>query len=130
MVDYEEVRQELLSRAQVSDSQLAESRDLAQRYAKHRSKSGSGRFGATGRHERGIPQPALKNAINTEGPEIMSEEGEGYWKDMERLYPEIKPHQDICIPAVGAMKNRLGIISEKTIYHGDGTKTTIRDGAA
>jgi hypothetical protein len=42
---------------------------------------------------------AVQNAIRTEGPEVMGQDGEGYWKDMRRMYPHIDLQPDRFVPA-------------------------------
>jgi hypothetical protein len=41
---------------------------------------------------------AVQNAIRTEGPEVMGAAGEGYWRDMRRMYPHTDMQPDIHTP--------------------------------
>ena len=37
-----------------------------------------------------VDRRAVMNAIRTEGPEIMTADGAGYWADMRRMYPHLR----------------------------------------
>lgn len=82
------------------------------------------RVGKTGRLVQQISSTAFFNAVNQEGPEVATAAGEGYFRDMRRLYPWIG---DGAIEGSSAngMANRLGRVREKTVYHKDGTKTVV-----
>lgn len=41
-----------------------------------------------------ISPEAVANAIATEGPEVMSEAGKGYWDDMRKMYPHLDMQPD------------------------------------
>jgi hypothetical protein len=43
--------------------------------------------GGEGFNVRNVSMDAVMNAVNTEGPEVMSAAGKGYWDDMARKYP-------------------------------------------
>lgn len=43
--------------------------------------------GGGGVNVRNVSMDAVMNAVNTEGPEVMSAAGKGYWDDMARKYP-------------------------------------------
>jgi len=41
-----------------------------------------------------ISPEAVANAVRTEGPEVMEAAGEGYWRDMRRMYPHLDMQPD------------------------------------
>jgi len=41
-----------------------------------------------------VSPEAVANAVRTEGREVMSAAGEGYWKDMRRMYPHLDMQPD------------------------------------
>ena len=41
-----------------------------------------------------ISPEAVANAVATEGPEVMSEAGKGYWDDMRKMYPHLDMQPD------------------------------------
>lgn len=80
-------------------------------------KPGEGRVG-------GWHRDAVMNAIQSEGPEVMSSAAKGYWDDMKRLYPEMCA--DDRIPgtdSINGRSNRHGKTAEKFVggkwYHWD-----------
>ena len=84
------------------------------------------RVGKTGRLARQISTTAFFNAVNQEGPEVATAAGEQYFRDQERLYPWIGDGTGGGVQAsANGMANRLGRVREKTIYHKDGSKTTV-----
>jgi hypothetical protein len=104
--------------------QLRQAQRLDQAVARER--GAVNRFGKSGRLTRQVSLTAFMNAVNGEGREVgTSRDAEGYWKDMERLYPWIKTHHDISVPAAGAMRNRHGRVSERRIYGRTGHIATL-----
>ena len=69
------------------------------------------RIGKTGRLTRQISTMAVMNAVDSEGREVLSKAGEGYWKDQDRREFGI---QDRTNPRV--MRNRLGKVSWRKVY--------------
>jgi len=86
------------------------------------------RFAGDGRLHMQVSIEAVMNAVNTEGPEVMEADGNGYWEDMKRMYPWTNTMPDKCVPR--GMKCRRGRVKEKTIYHTNGTKTIIDENGA
>jgi hypothetical protein len=41
-----------------------------------------------------ISPEAVANAVASEGPEVMTEAGKGYWDDMRRMYPHLDMQPD------------------------------------
>lgn len=41
-----------------------------------------------------ISPEAVRNAVATEGPEVMTAAGQGYWRDMQRMYPHLNMQPD------------------------------------
>lgn len=48
------------------------------------------RIGRTGQHALSVGQAAFFNARQSEGPEIATSAGDGYWRDMVRRYPHLR----------------------------------------
>ena len=93
----------------------AEMKDLRARREASGAKKGEGRVG-------GWHRAAVMNAVETEGPEVLSSAAKGYWDDMKRLYPEMcadggAPGTD----SPNGRKCRVGKVAEKYIggkwYH-------------
>ena len=63
-----------------------------------------------------ISKEAFFNAVRTEGPEVLTEAGEGYWRDMERRYPHLNltKYGDTGDSPNGH-KNRWGNVSERYV---------------
>tara|TARA_R110000824_G_scaffold107488_1_gene253794 strand:- start:3571 stop:3957 length:387 start_codon:yes stop_codon:yes gene_type:complete len=120
-IDYDAYIQELQGRAVVSESRLRHARKLSQDHAAYR-RTHSNRVGKTGRYEMGVPADALDNAINSEGPEVMTAAADGYWADQRRLYPELGGGGDVLTPA--GMVNRHGRVKTRIVWR-DGVKTVI-----
>lgn len=57
---------------------------------------------------------AVMNAVRTEGPEVLSEAGRGYWDDMKRRHPHIAQGA-ITIHCAG-LRNRFGRVKERKVY--------------
>lgn len=51
-----------------------------------------------------ISPEAVQNAVRTEGPEVMGQDGAGYWDDMRRMYP----HLDMQPDRVKGRRTRFG----------------------
>jgi len=94
-----------------------------QKFAKERGKH----KGAQGLRSS-ISKEAFFNAVRTEGPEVLTEAGECYWRDMERRYPHLNlteysdtgdsPNGHVC---------RWGAVSERYVegkgwFHWDGKR--------
>lgn len=65
------------------------------------------------------------NAVDSEGPEVMTNAADGYWRDMCRRYPHID------MAGMGGLKtgsakgrNRFGKISERLVFR-DGRMVTV-----
>lgn len=69
--------------------------------------------GSTGRLVRQVGVTAFMNAVQTEGPEVATAAGEGYWRDMDRRYPWIAAER--VFPG-GGMLTRWGRVKERTVY--------------
>lgn len=94
-----------------------EMKELRERRKAVGAKAREGRVG-------GWHRDAVMNAIESEGPEVMSSAAQGYWDDMKRLYPEMCA--DGCVPGTDSINgrgNRLGKVKEKFVgghwYHWD-----------
>ena len=63
-----------------------------------------------------VSREAFFNAVKTEGPEVLTEAGEGYWRDMERRYPHLNltKYGDTGDSPNGH-KNRWGNVSERYV---------------
>lgn len=63
-----------------------------------------------------VSREAFFNAVKTEGPEVLTEAGEGYWRDMERRYPHMNltKYGDTGDSPNGH-KNRWGNVSERYV---------------
>jgi len=70
------------------------------------------RFGKSGRIKRQISVMAVMNAVDSEGREVLSRAGEGYWKDQDRREFGIIEGPD----SVAAMRNRHGRVSFRKVY--------------
>jgi hypothetical protein len=82
--------------------------------------------GGYGYCRRSIPSAAYFNALNNHG---VDPNDEGYWNDMERLYPEIVvPLEDGARPRMAvrpARVTRFGVVSFRKVYGKDGARVTI-----
>ena len=86
-----------------------EMKELRQRREAAGAKPGEGRVG-------GWHRDAVLNAIESEGPEVMSAAAEGYWRDMTRLYPEACA--DGRVPgtdSINGQYNRYGRVRERFV---------------
>lgn len=68
---------------------LAERADMERAHEFERSGK-TAKVSKNGRLLRSVSLAAVMNAVNTEGPEVLSAAGESYWKDMEKRHPHIK----------------------------------------
>jgi hypothetical protein len=59
---------------------------------------------------------ALMNAVNTEGREVLSDAGKGYWEDQKRLYPWIDAQRSGGPIPAGRSRNRFGRVIYRKIY--------------
>jgi len=64
-----------------------------------------------GRMIREVSIHAVMNAVNSEGPEVLSRAGEEYWKDQDRHYFGIGAGS-----SANGMRNRWGKVSFKKVY--------------
>lgn len=53
-----------------------------------------------------ISPEAVANAVASEGPEVMTEAGKGYWDDMRRMYPHLDMQPDASRTLAG--RTRFG----------------------
>lgn len=97
--------------------EMTESKKLYEMRRQMGAKKGEGRVGAKSRH-------AVLNAIATEGKEVMTEAGQGFWDDMQRRYhwqAEDGNWNDGSSP--NGHKTHLGKVSERYVkgqwYHWD-----------
>lgn len=97
--------------------EMTESKKLYEMRRQMGAKKGEGRVGAKSRY-------AVLNAIATEGKEVMTEAGQGFWDDMQRRYhwhAEDGNWNDGNSP--NGHKTRLGKVTEKYMrgkwYHWD-----------
>jgi len=107
-----------------SAEQLRHAERMDQKRARERGPTK--RIGKSGRMMRSIDTRAVMNAVNSEGREVLSKDGEGYWKDMERRHPFIRGEDDTCTCGSAVMKNRLGRVKERTIYGAAGEVAVLR----
>jgi hypothetical protein len=73
------------------------------------------RLGKTGRHALSVSQAAFFNARRTEGPEVATAAGDGYWRDQVRRYPHLRGggvYDTSSLSANGEM-TRLGRVTER-----------------
>lgn len=83
-----------------------------QELARKRMRAGGGRLeGSSGRLTSQISLGALMNAVDTEGREVLSAAGDGYWRDQARRY-ELGGD---CHPAPGR-RNRFGRVTWSRSY--------------
>lgn len=94
--------------------------------------AGGGRLrGSSGRHTMQASVEAVMNAVDTEGPEVLSEAGRGYWADMRRRHPWIDRDGGVYTPVLPSVRSRFGRVTERVVYGKDGDKRTlVRGGAA
>lgn len=69
-------------------------------------------IGKTGRLKRQISVMAVMNAVDSEGREVLSKAGEGYWKDQDRREFGIVEGAN----SARVMKNRHGRVSFRKVY--------------
>ena len=74
------------------------------------------KVGQRGRLVRSVDVRAVMNAVNQEGREVLSEAGEGYWRDMDRLHPHIRRAPSDGVSSVRGMRNRFGRVKERIVY--------------
>ena len=112
-----------------SRAELDAAKRLDMELGARRRKMGDMRVGKTGRLARQISTTAFFNAVNQEGPEVATAAGEQYFRDQERLHPWFGVGSGGGVQAsLDGLRNRLGRVREKTIYHKDGTKTVVTRG--
>lgn len=81
------------------------------------------RVGKTGRRVRSVSLKAVMNAVDTEGREVLSQAGEGYWRDMERRYPWIGGGSDYR--SRDGWRSRFGVATRRYVYR-DGQAVELR----
>lgn len=105
-------------------AELADAKSLDIERASRRSPGR--RIGRTGRLSMQIDTRAVMNAVDREGPEVLSKAGKEYWRDMRRMYPHIACGEVDRAQSANGMRCRHGRVTEKIIVHADLTKTVIR----
>ena len=58
-----------------------------------------------------VDEAAVMNAVRTEGREIMTREGRGYWNDMKRLYPHLRGGRTFSTQSPNGRSNRFGKVT-------------------
>jgi hypothetical protein len=106
-----------------TEAEMAHERALDEKLAVELGESG--RIGSTGRHTARGSTKAFMARMNDEGPGLLTEGAKSYWDDQRRLYPHLNPSPDRVIPSTRSMRNRLGRVTERTIFHNDGTQTVL-----
>jgi hypothetical protein len=83
------------------------------------------RVGNTGRLRRQVPLDAVMNAVNSEGPEVLSKAADGYWADMDRRHPQIAGAGTAVGQSLNGMRNRHGRVSVKILVGRDGVRKEV-----
>lgn len=86
-----------------------------------------GRIGKTGRLDRRVHVDAVMNAVDSEGPEVLSRAADGYWRDQERLYPWISTRPAGPVQSANGMRNRFGRVKLKMFFDRSGKLRTRTD---
>ena len=63
--------------------------------------------------ERKFPTHCIHRAMASEGPDVMSLDGECYWKDMEKLYPHIRVKREPSNRFSMAERSQGSVVSGK-----------------
>lgn len=100
-------------RSGITPERLEEARRRDAELAARR--AGLSRFGRSGRLRRQISTVAVLNAVRTEGREVLSREGEGYWRDQDRRYFGIDEQR----ATLRSPRNRWGKVKERIVYPPD-----------
>lgn len=87
------VTQQQLDMARADDERM--NRDIA------------GRAGKNGL-QAVVDQDALMHAVATEGREILTREGRGYWNDMKRRYPHLRGGREFIPVSANGRRSRFG----------------------
>ena len=75
-----------------------------------------GRIGKSGRLVMQIDTVAAMNAVDAEGPDVLTAAGDEYWRDMRRRHPWIDTMPDRGAVSVRAMRNRHGRVAWRKVY--------------
>lgn len=87
--------------------EISESKKLCDLRRQVGAKKGEGRVGAKSRY-------AVMNAVATEGKEVLTEAGEGFWQDMQRRYHWQAPDGDWNDgTSANGRRNHLGVVRER-----------------
>ena len=73
------------------------------------------RVGRTGRHSLTVGKAAYFNAMRTEGQDVATSAGDGYWRDMVRRYPHLRGggvYDSDAVSANGEV-TRLGRVTQR-----------------
>lgn len=90
-------------------------RDLRRDELRARDAAPGGKVGRTGRHALSVGQAAYFNALRTEGPEVATAAGDGYWRDMVRRHPHLRGggvYDSTALSANGEV-SRLGRVTQR-----------------
>ena len=60
-----------------------------------------------------VDEAAVMNAVRTEGREIMTREGRGYWNDMKRIYPHLRGGRSFSTRSPNGAHNRFGRVTQR-----------------
>lgn len=86
---------------------------------------GSNRLGKTsGRLRMQVDLRAVMNAVDGEGPEVLTKAADGYWADMRRRHPHIACGRPDPGQSINGMRNRHGRVSTKIMFK-NGRKIVI-----
>ena len=100
------------------EKELRDAQRRTARAARERERLGlTGRLTGSGRLRMQVDPAAVFNAVNQEGPEVLSRAGEeSYWRDMRRRHPEIAVGQPDSGQSLNGMRNRHGRVSMKILF--------------
>lgn len=62
-----------------------------------------------------VDQKAFMNAVRTNGTEICTSAGRGYWNDMKRIYPHLRGGRQVDGDSANGRRNRFGKVSKRWI---------------
>jgi hypothetical protein len=108
----------MISRAQIEQAKKS---DIARAKSTQRL---DGRIGKTGRLDRRVHVDAVMNAVDSEGPAVLTRDAESYWRDQERLYPWISTRPAGPVASANGMRNRFGKVKEKLYFDRSGQMRT------
>jgi hypothetical protein len=84
-----------------------------------------GKIGRSGRLARRVHIDAVMNAVDSEGPAVLSRDADSYWRDQERLYPWISTRPAGPVQSANGMRNRFGKVKEKLFFNKAGRLVTL-----